>query len=157
MIALLLAAAAGRVTIGVHGGWGAFRDARPARCYAIATPATGERGGAFASVADWPARGLRDTLHLHLSQPRDATAAVTLTIGERRFALVGRGADAWAPDRPSDRAIVAAMRGGRSMSVEAVAVGGGPFVDAYALDGAATAIDAAALACLAGKAVTAAR
>ena len=74
-------------------------------------------------------------------------AAVTLSVGERRFALVGRGADAWATDGPSDRAIVAAMRGGRSMSVETVAAGGAPFADVYALTGAATAIDAAALAC----------
>jgi hypothetical protein len=36
------------------------------------------------------------------------------------------------------------------MSVESVARGGRPFVDVYALKGAATAIDAAALACLTG-------
>jgi hypothetical protein len=34
--------------------------------------------------------------------------------------------------------------------VEAVGVGGRPFADTYALSGAATAIDAAALACRAG-------
>ena len=40
------------------------------------------------------------------------------------------------------------MRGGRSMSVEAVAPHGRPFADVYALAGAATAIDAAALGCV---------
>jgi hypothetical protein len=34
------------------------------------------------------------------------------------------------------------------MSIEAVGAGGRPFTDVYRLDGAATAIDAAALACL---------
>jgi hypothetical protein len=147
-LALLLAAAPGREAIGVWGGWGAFRDAAPARCFAIARPvdAAGRAGG-FASVADWPARRLRDTLHLRLSRPRDPSAAVTLSVGERRFALVGRGVDAWAADAASDRAVVAAMRGARSMSVETEA-GGRPLADVYALAGAATAIDAAALACL---------
>ena len=72
---------------------------------------------------------------------------MTLSIGERRFALVATGLDAWAADAPSDRALVAAMRAGRSMSVEAVGAGGRPFADVYALAGAATAIDAAARAC----------
>ena len=42
---------------------------------------------------------------------------------------------------------IAAMRSERSMSVEALARNGGAFADTYRLAGAATAIDAAALAC----------
>lgn len=146
-VLLLLAAAAptGRETIGIWGRWGAFRE--PGRCFAIARPVTARRGDGFASVGDWPTRGLRSSFHLHLSRPRDPAQPVTLTIGERRFALVGTAGNAWAADRASDRAIVGAMRGGRSMSADAVAPGGRAFTDAYALAGAATAIDAAALAC----------
>jgi len=141
--AMLLAPAA----IGVFDGWGAFRDRD--RCYAIARPvATRTRAGGFASVADWPRRGLAASLHVRLSAARDRSAPVTLTIGERRFRLVAGERDAWAADAAADRAIVAAMRGQRSMSVEAVAAGGRPFADSYALAGAATAIDAARLACL---------
>lgn len=145
---LLLLAVPGRETIGVHGGWGAFRDAQPRRCFAIARPiAAGGRSTGFASVATWPGRALRNSLHIRLSRARDRSAGVTLSIGERRFTLVANTADAWAADAPSDRAIAAALRSGRSMSVEAVGVGGRPFADTYALTGAATAIDAAALAC----------
>lgn len=149
--ALALAAAApalARETIGAWRGWAAFRDAE--RCYAIAAPVVaGGRGERrpFAAVGTWPDRGLRASLHVRLSRERDRSAGVTLSIGERRFRLVARGADAWAADAPSDRAIVAAMRSGRAMSVEAVGEGGRPFADTYALAGAATAIDAAALAC----------
>lgn len=144
---------AGRQTLGVYGGWGAFRDAAPQRCFAIAKPigASGPGGGraaGFASVATWPGRGLAGSVHIRLSRARDRSAGVTLTVGERRFALVANTADAWAADAPSDRAIVAALRSGRSMSVEAVGLGGRPFADSYALTGAATAIDAAALACV---------
>lgn len=141
----------GREALGVWKSWGAFRDAAPARCFAIARPvAAGGRSTGLASVADWPKRGLRASLYIRLSRVRDRTAAVTLTIGERRFTLVADDANAWAADAPSDRAIVAAMRSARSMSVEAVDAGRRPFADVYALGGAATAIDAAALGCLRG-------
>ncbi|WP_293876216.1 hypothetical protein [Sphingomonas sp. UBA978] len=150
LAALLVAApATARETIGVYRSWGAFRDAAPARCYAIARPvAAGGRSGGWASVASWPARGLRSSLHVRLSRERDRSAPVTLTVGERRFELAANGLDAWAADAPSDRAIAAALRSGRSMSVEAVGAGGRPFADVYLLAGAATAIDAAALGCV---------
>lgn len=149
-LALLVIAApvAARDGLGVFGSWGAFRDAQPARCFAIARPIEARRrGGGFVSVATWPGRGLPASVSLRFSRPRDPALPVTLTIGERRFALIGSATDAWATDAASDRAIVAAMRGGRSMSVEAVAPRGHPFADVYALAGAATAIDAAALGC----------
>jgi len=140
--------ATARDTIGVYRSWGAFRDAAPARCFAIARPiAAGGRTGGFASVATFPTRGLRNSVSIRLSRVRDRSAGVTLTVGERRFDLVANSRDAFAADLPSDRALVTALRSGRSMSVEAVAAGGRPFADVYSLSGAATAIDAAALAC----------
>lgn len=146
---LIAAPAQARETLGVYRSWGAFRDAVPARCYAIARPVTaGGRTTGWASVATWPGRGLRASLHVRLSRPRDLSAPVTLTVGERRFNLAANGLDAWATDGPSDRAIVTAIRSGRSMSVEAVGAGGRPFADVYLLAGAATAIDAAALGCV---------
>lgn len=154
LLALLILAiavpASARDTIGIYKGWGAFRDASPDRCYAIARPVMA--GGAVARSRCWqnpPIGRLRASLHIRLGRERDRSAGVTLTIGERRFLLVANGLDAWATDAPSDRAIVAALRSGRSMSVEAVGVGGRPFADVYALPGAATAIDAAVLACAA--------
>lgn len=137
-------------SLGVFGNWGAFSDAAPQRCYAIAAPV--QSGGAsawrpFASIATWPGRA-RNQLHVRLSREREPQARVTLSVGERRFALVAGGADAWAPDARTDAAIVAAIRSGRSMSVETLAKSGAPFADVYALRGAATAIDAAALGCL---------
>lgn len=151
LILVIAVPASARDTIGIYKGWGAFRDTTPDRCYAIARPVmAGGRSSGFASIATWPKRGLRASLHIRLSRERDRSAGTTLTVGERRFALVANGLDAWAGDAPSDRAIVAALRSGRSMSVEAVGVGGRPFADVYALSGAATAIDAAVLACSGG-------
>ena len=148
--ALMLIAAVqaqGRESLGVFDSWGAFRDAAPLRCYAISQPPQGARGSAFASIANWPRGGARNQLHIRLSRARDPRAKVTLAVGERRFELMAGPSDAWAPDARTDAAIVAAIRSSRSMSVESLASGGGAFADVYALKGAATAIDAAALGC----------
>ncbi|WP_213982581.1 invasion associated locus B family protein [Sphingomonas sp. dw_22] len=147
-LALLLAVMQGREALGVYAGWGAFRDVAPARCFAIARPAEKYRQAQpFVSIATWPRSRVRDQLHIRLSRARAANARVTLSVGERRFELMAGDADAWAPDARTDAAIVAAMREGRSMSVESVAANGAPFADSYALKGAASAIDAAALGC----------
>ncbi|WBH17437.1 invasion associated locus B family protein [Sphingomonas radiodurans] len=147
LFALLLTG--NRTAIGVYDAWGAFRDARPPRCYAISAAVGARSGGPkpFASVAARFGSTRRAALFVRLSTARDVAAPVTLAIGERRFALAGNARAAWAPDAATDRAIVAAMRGGRSMSVSGVSTRGRPFADSYALGGAATAIDAAVLGC----------
>ena len=143
-------AAQGKDSLGVFESWGAFRDPATPRCYALAEPARRGRKAdwkPFASIGTWPRQGVRNQLHIRLSQPRRAGSRVTLSIGDQRLPLVAGNADAWAPDRQADAAIVAAMRSGTSMSVETLGLNGRAFVDVYALRGAATAIDAAALGC----------
>ena len=152
-LALLAGPAAARDALGVYDGWGAFRDAAPPRCFAIAEPV--RKGHAnwrpFAAVSHWPLQRIRGQVHVRLSREKRAGAAVTLGIDARRFPLVAGGADAWAPDPGTDAAIVAAMRSGRSMSISTVAANGAGFADTYMLKGAATAIDAAALGCARGR------
>lgn len=139
-----------RESLGVFERWGAFRDPSAPRCYAIAEPATRTANGrwrAFAAVGSWPKKGVRGQVHFRLSRERAPRAQVSLSIGVRRFALIAGGADAWAPDKRADAAIIAAIRSGTSMSVQTTGKNGAAFADVYALRGAATAIDAAALGC----------
>jgi len=150
LLALSTTSVAARDSLGVFESWGAFRDAQPPRCYAIAEPAQEVGNGRwrpFASVSHWPAQGVRGQLHIRMSRARAGDAVVTLSIGERRFRLVSGGADAWGQDARADAAIVASMRSATSMSVESRDTAGQPFADVYRLRGAATAIDAAALGC----------
>jgi hypothetical protein len=77
-------------------------------------------------------------------------AAVMLRVGDQPFLLVGRGNEAWSSGPLQEQAIIAAVRGATAMSVESRDAAGRGFVDPYSLDGAPTAIDAAAAAC-AGK------
>lgn len=145
---------AAKVAIGIWGRWGAFRDGSGvgARCYAIAAPIrAGASGRApFAGVVPRFGRDRRAAIYLRLSATRSPLAPVTLAIGERRFTLSANDMAAWSPDAATDRAIVAAIRGSRSMSVSAVSARGRPFADTYTLTGAATAIDAAVVGCAAG-------
>lgn len=151
IIAVALLLAGERTAIGVYDAWGAFREGDPARCFAISAPVGARRRGVdkpFASVAArYGQKHRRPALFVRLSSARREAVPVTLAIGERRFTLSGNERAAWSPDAATDLAIVSAMRGGRSMSVSAATVRGRPFADTYALRGAATAIDAATIAC----------
>lgn len=143
MAALL---AAERASIGIYDAWGAFRQGDPPQCYAISA-AMRSPPHAFASVVARFGRSGRAAVYVRFSQPRARAAPITLAIGERRFTLSGNARTAWSPDAATDRAIVAAIRGARSMSIATVSQRGRAFADSYALKGAATAIDAATLEC----------
>jgi len=142
--------ASARDSLGVFGAWAAFRDPAVPRCYAIAIaePSLFAREfQPYATVGTWPRRNERGQVHLRVSRRMAAGARITLSVGAQRFALVGGGADAWAADRAMDAAIIAAMRSTRTMAVSARDARGRPFGNAYNLAGAATAMDAATLAC----------
>jgi hypothetical protein len=146
---LVSAAPPGRVPLGIFGNWGAFRDARPLRCYAIATP---ERRGSgewrsFASVAVWPRQKIGGQVHFRLREPRRPNSPIRLIFGDRSFPLVAASLDAWAPDPRADAAIIGAMRGATSMRIAWVSNDGRNRSDGYLLKGVATAIDAATLGC----------
>ena len=149
---LLLAAspAAAREALGMFGAWGAFRDAQVPRCYAIAMAAPSSKAREYqpyADVAWWPRAGLRGQVHFRLSRKLQPGAAITLSLGGQRITLTGGGADAWAPDKRGDAAIIAALRSAGEMTISARDASGGGFSNTWDLTGAATAIDAATLAC----------
>lgn len=149
-VALMLLAAAplsARESLGVYDGWAAFRDASPARCYAIAKAQGTLPAPTYATVSNWPQRKVRGALHMVLSRDVADKAAVRLAVGDKRFELVAKGRNAWAKDARDDAAIIAALRSAARMSVSARSAKGAAFTDRYALAGATTAIDAATVGC----------
>lgn len=150
LVSLVPAPVQARDPLGVFSAWGAFRDKAPHRCYAIAEADPRRTKGdwrPFASVSNWPERNVRSQLHIRLRKNRRPGTPVTLAIGPQKFDLVAGPADAWAADSRADAAIVRAIRSGEWMLVTARGEKGGSFVDSYPLRGAATAIDAATVAC----------
>lgn len=139
-----------RDALGMFGSWAAFRDAQTPRCYAIAmaAPSTMQRDyQPYADVAWWPKAGVRGQVHFRMSRKLQPNAPISLSIGGQKIALTGGGGDAWAPDKRGDAAIIAAMRSAREMTVSARDSNGRGFTNTYDLQGAATAMDAAAVGC----------
>jgi hypothetical protein len=147
MVMAMTAPATARDSLGVFGGWAAFRDPDAPRCFAIATPRGGRNGDAYLSVGFWPEARVSGQLHIRLTSPVAPSAPLILVAGERRFVLTARGRDAWARDARADTAIIAALRSARSIGVAGTRASGGRLAMGWALNGAATAIDAAALGC----------
>ncbi|MEM7689983.1 MAG: invasion associated locus B family protein [Pseudomonadota bacterium] len=148
-LGLLIAASplAAKDSLGVYSEWAAFRDAEVPRCYAIAESGGRSSVKGYASVGTWPSRKVRGQVHIRLSRAVRENARVRLAIGTRRFNLIAQGQDAWGEDKAMDAAIIAAMRSATRMSVSATASNGRRFTDRYALEGAATAMDASLVGC----------
>jgi hypothetical protein len=149
-IALASPVAAQRQPLGIFGQWGAFQESGANRCFALAEPMRQGRNlqwKPFASIGYWPGRDARGQVHFRLSRMKRRGSIVLLRIDDKTFQLAGGGINAWAPDARADAEIVTAMRSGIGMSVETRSERGGLIRDSYQLRGAATAIDAAAIAC----------
>lgn len=143
--------AAARDSLGVFNTWGAFRDPAVPRCYAIATAekVAGRKQDfqPYFTVGYWPARNIRGAVHVRLARRLSAGSKVIVSFPEANFALQTGQADAWPADQTTNAGIIAQMRSARSMVVIARAADGRNFRDSYVLQGAATAMDAAALGC----------
>lgn len=150
LLALLAGPLIAKERLGAYQSWAAFKDAEVPRCYAMGAPDELSGEGGYVSIGFWPKRGLSHQVYVRLSRNRSQAAGITLTAGGRRFQLKADGNGGWAKDRAMDLAIIAAIRASQSLSVQSTGVNGGNIIDAYALRGAASAIDAAALGC-AGK------
>lgn len=144
LIAIPLSA---KESLGIYATWAAFRDEEPQRCYAIAKPRRASDTQPSASISNWPSEGIRGQVHFRLSREVSDGAAVRLIIGERRFDLFASGRNAWAENAQMDAAIVAALRSADEMRITARDTVGRRFTDRYDLAGAATAMDAALVAC----------
>lgn len=151
LAAILIATPAlARDSLGMYATWGAFRDPKVPRCYAVAMaiPSTLHRDfQPYATVGTWPKRGIRNQVHFRLSRKMAQDAKIVLRIGSDRFELTGGEGDAWAADRRMNAAIIAAMRSGARMSVHSRDATGRGFSNTWPLAGAASAMDAASIGC----------
>jgi hypothetical protein len=145
-------AAAARGDVIYSGGAWAAID-RGSSCEAVSRSARIAAKGKVQATAGFsfsPERRRWGEFHARLRRMPRAGAAVMLRIDDQPFLLVSRGNEAWSDGPQQEQAIIAALRGANGMSVESRDGAGRRFVDPYMLEGAATAIDAAAAAC-AGK------
>lgn len=150
MVATLPASTRGGILY-AGGAWAAID--RAGTCEALARSARIVAKGKVQAIAGFtfsPDRRRWGEFHTRLRRMPRTGAAVMLHVDNQPFLLVSRGNEAWSDSALQEQAIIAALRGASGMSVESRDVAGRRFIDPYSLDGAATAIDAAAAAC-AGK------
>ena len=138
-------------TIAAGGGWAAID--RGNSCVALTRSlriAAKGKVQATAGFAFSPDRRRWGEFHARLSHVPRPGSSVMLIVANRPFLLVVRDGWAWSRGPAQEQAIIAAARAGGAMRVEGRDIAGRRFTDPYSLDGAPTAIDAAAAAC-AGK------
>jgi hypothetical protein len=138
------AAATGRILL-ARGNWAAIE--RPESCLASGRSARVAAKGKVQAVAGFsftPDRRRWGEFHARLSRVARPGSSVMLTVGDRPFLLSGRGGWAWSRGPAQEQAIIDAVRSAGGMRLEARDAAGRRFVDPYLLDGAPTAIDAAA-------------
>jgi hypothetical protein len=85
--------------------------------------------------------------HVQLSRMPRPGSSVMLQVGNQPFLLVARDGWAWSRGPLQEQAIIAAIRYATGMRIGARDTAGVRFADPYLLDGAPTAIDAAAARC----------
>ena len=144
---LAAAPAAARV-VQARGQWSAHEDKGQCRAMARSLRDAGKgQSQAFAAFLFDPVRRQTGVLSVRLSRPVRQGGSVILTVGKQPFMLRGAGQFAWSRGPAQEAAILSAVRRSTGMRIEARDAGGRRRVDRYLLDGAPTAIDAAAAAC----------
>jgi hypothetical protein len=148
-LALILAAPAAAAQLLFAGGQWVALD-RGGTCEAasrslrIAQKGKVQARAGFAFDANGARRG---QFFAELSRAPRPGSTVILTVGTQPFMLATGGHWAWSRDPQQEAAIIAAVRAAGGMRVDSRDSSGRRFVDRYLLDGAPTAIDAAAARC----------
>ena len=147
-LAALLAATASPRTLAARGTWAAFD--RGGQCEALSRallPEALDRPAALLAVTfDRPGRRTGE-LSVRFRRPLRPGSSVILTVGDQPFELVPRGQGAWSRGRAQEEAILTAIRSSGGARVTARDSNGRRMTERFLLDGAPTAIDAAAAAC----------
>ena len=147
-LALAAVAAAPPRTLAARGAWAAFD--RMSQCEAVTRALLPEdvRKPATVLAILYDRRGRRTgELSVRFRRPLREGSSVILTIGEQPFDLIARGQSAWSRGPAQESAILAAIRASSGARVTSRDQAGRRMTDRFLLDGAPTAIDAAAAAC----------
>lgn len=139
-----VAAASPRLVV-ARGAWASFD--RGAACEAMAValrPASGKEEQALVAVSFDRSGRRNGEFSARFRRPVRPGSSALLVIGDQPFQLVTRGSNAWSKGPRQEAAIIAMMRTANSMRIDARDQGGRRMTDRYSLDGAPTAIDAAA-------------
>jgi invasion protein IalB len=146
---LAVVAAAGAQTpksLGTYDSWTAIElpEKSSKVCYMVARPAKSMPEGAkrddiLLTVTHRPAAKQRDEVSFQAGYPYKAGAPVTVEIEKKKFELFTRPESepdgAWSRDAAMDKALVEAMRAGKSVLVKGTSARGTETTDSFSLTG----------------------
>ena len=146
--------AAGTDQLGVFRDWTAYTAPTPQGkvCYALSNPIASlpkklARDKAYVIISVWPGRGVRDELEIVPGYLYRDGEPVFAQVGAQRTEFFtrneGKSGSAWVKEVNNENALVAAMRGGSTLTVSGVSKKGTRTTDTFSLSGIAGALDRA--------------
>lgn len=154
LLGVSAAAAQEPETLGEFGAWAAYtytaKDTKV--CYVSSRPKASEpknakRDPAFLLVTHMPGRKVRGEVSTIIGYPFKKDSIAKLAIDDAAFELFTNADGAWADTAATEKKIVTAMKGGRSVTISGTSWRGTETVDTYSLEGLSAAMAAIDKAC----------
>lgn len=146
--------------VGTYGDWGAYaaKTRHGKTCYALTQPKDREpsnlkRDPGYIFIADRPAENVHDEISIIMGYDvksgdeakkaagKPAVGEPTATIGNQKFILIAKGGDLWLKNLARQGPMLAAMRRGTKLVVQATSQRGHLTTDDYSLIGLTQALD----------------
>jgi invasion protein IalB len=128
--------------IGTFQNWGAYsyKSGNSTVCYVLSIPtakepASVDHGDIFFMVSQRPGQNISYEPQVMVGYPLKPDSKVNVTIDKKNFVMFVKDKAAWVENAAEEPALVAAMKGGKSMTVKAVSVRGTNTSYTYSLSG----------------------
>lgn len=133
--------------IGQHNAWGTYSyQAQNGKvCYVLTVPTdkqptTLDHGDMFFFVSQRPGQKVSFEPQFIAGYNFQENSKVSVTIGDKSFSMFTKGKSAWVENAAEEPALIAAMRGGSDMKVQAKSGRGNPTTYVFSLKGISAAL-----------------
>ncbi|MEZ5856579.1 MAG: invasion associated locus B family protein [Hyphomicrobiaceae bacterium] len=139
---------------GTHNDWKTYRhgNGRELMCFAVSAAQEQQPSGAgrqtpHVYVTAWPKQGVRAEISVLLGFDVKPNSDITVDVGGSSFKLFADGDRAFVGDKGDEEQLLAAMRRGLKMTIEATPAKGGSSKDVYSLSGVTASVQAITAGC----------
>ena len=134
--------------LGQHNAWGtySYQASSGKVCYVLTVPtdkqpANLDHGDVFFFVSQRPGQQVSYEPQFIAGYNLQDNSKVTATVGSRSFTMFTRGKSAWVENAAEEPQLIAAMKGGADLKVEAKSSRGNPTSYTFSLKGITAALD----------------
>lgn len=134
--------------IGQHNAWGtySYQSDRGKVCYVLTVPTEKQppslnHGDIYFFVSQKPGQNVSYEPQFIASYNFQENSKVSVTVGDRSFSMFTRGSSAWMENAAEEPALIAAMRAGADMKVQATSGRGNATSYAFSLRGITAALN----------------